>query len=487
MSSAAIKLTAHIVDVLGNVVGRDQPILRMEKALEMVSLLGPDTFLDDNVVFFDPFCKAGELLLACAFHSCWAKGKGKQHLLDAEMVLKEIYHSNRYFGLSPDERHHRLSRRTFLGNTHSHNEEFNHIIRDGHYLSEIDGRLDSEKFEKEFNSMIEYINTRAKNKRLIAVGNPPYQENDGGFGGSATSVYNYFVESIMEHEAISELLVVIPSRWFTTGKGTSRFREKILSSKTVRAIRHFRHSKLVFPTVDILGGVCFFHHDSKHCGKTDFSDGLHTSAIDLSESDIILDDPKGYEISNKIKQNWKGDFVSSIAWTVRPFGIRTFYFARKHSLNPKDPNAIPCFTKRRKVQYADMNDITRNRSEIPNWKVAVPKAYAPGSKLGVRRVTLPVNQFFIIPKGHITTETYNVVGSFRTKTEAENFHSFLITDFARYLLGLRKVTQDIYKNQWEWVPLVDVSQPWTDEKLFKMFKLSREDREHISKKLREWS
>ena len=138
MSALAIKPTTHIVDVLGSVIGRDQPILRMEKALEMVALLGEEVFADENVVFFDPFCKAGELLLACAFHSCWAKSKGEAKLLDVDMVMKEIYQSNRYFGLAPDERHHRLSIRTFLGNEHSHNEEFNHIIRDGHYLSEED-------------------------------------------------------------------------------------------------------------------------------------------------------------------------------------------------------------------------------------------------------------------------------------------------------------------------------------------------------------
>ena len=62
MSAFAFKTTAHVVDVLGNVIGRDQPILRMEKALEMVFLLGEDVFEDENVVFFDPFCKAGELL-----------------------------------------------------------------------------------------------------------------------------------------------------------------------------------------------------------------------------------------------------------------------------------------------------------------------------------------------------------------------------------------------------------------------------------------
>ena len=177
---SVFQISAHVVDILGNVIGRDQPILRMEKALEMVSLLSPDVFADDDVVFFDPFCKAGEILLACAFHSCWAKSKGNLQLLDTDKVFKEIYQSHRYFGLAPDERHHRLSMRTFLGNTHSHDAEFNHIIRDGHYVSEVDGTLDKEKFEREFTSMIEYIKAISKNKKLIVAGNPPYQEEDGG-------------------------------------------------------------------------------------------------------------------------------------------------------------------------------------------------------------------------------------------------------------------------------------------------------------------
>lgn len=485
MVALELKPTAHVVDVLGNVIGRDQPILRMEKALEMVALLGEDVFEDEEVVFFDPFCKAGELLLACAFLSC--KAKFKKKLLDLEVITKEIYNSNRYFGMAPDERHHRLSLRTFLGNEISHDEKYNNIIRDGHYVSEKDGRLDQDKFEKEFKYMIDYIKSKAGNKKIIAVGNPPYQENDGGFGGSATAVYNYFVEKLMDQNDISEVMVVIPSRWFTTGKGTADFRDRIVKSKNVKMIKHFKHSKSVFPTVDVLGGVCFFHYDKNYNGKIEFCDEVNSTKIDLSSSDIILDDPKGYELSEKIKRQWSGEYVSSIAWTVRPFGIRTFYFDRNGTTDEKSKKAIPCFTKRRKILFANIDDITRNKSKIDEWKVAVPKAYAPGSKLGVRRVTLPVNQYFIIPKGYITTETYNVVGSFKTKKEADNFLNYLKTDFARYFLGLRKVTQDIYKNQWEWLPLVDLQEDWTDDKLNKLFKISKEEQVHIKKKVQEWS
>ena len=484
---AALKTNTHVVDILGNVIGRDQPIMLMEKAIELTSHLGIDNFSDPDVIFFDPFCKAGEILLACAFSSCWAKAKSENRLLDLDQVQSELYESNRYFALAPDERHHRLSLRTFLGNTNSHNEKYNHIIRDGHYLSEIDGRLDKEKFEKEFSSMLEYIKTTSKKKKIVAVGNPPYQENDGGFGGSAKAIYNYFTETLMDSKDIAEFVLVIPSRWFTTGKGVDIFRKRMIASRTIKAIHHFKYSKTVFPTVDVLGGVCFIHHKQDYDGEVNFVESGTETMVDLSNFDIILDDPKGYDIVAKVRDRWDGDYVSKGAWTVRPFGIRTFYFARNGSLENGHKNAVPCFSKRRKILNANIKDIPKNADKINEWKVAVPSAYAPGSKIGVRRVTLPFDQYFIIPKGYITTETYNIVRSFKKQSEAENFKMYLQTDFARYLLGLRKVTQHVYKEQWSWVPLIDCSKQWTNEDLYKHFKITKEEQIHIQKKIKEWS
>ena len=480
---AALRTSTHVVDILGNVIGRDQPIMLMEKAIELVSILGPENLKNDDVVYFDPFCKAGEILLACAFASCWAKTESGTRLLDVGHVQRELYESNRYFALAPDERHHRLSLRTFLGNTHSHNEKYTHIIRDGHYLSEVDGRLDREKFEREFKAMLEYVKTTSGKKKIVAVGNPPYQENDGGHGGSARAVYNLFAEALMDCSDISEFVLVIPSRWFTTGKGAKGFRERIVKSRTIKTIHHFQNSKAVFPTVDVQGGVCFFHYKSDYDGNVRYIEGGVESLVDLSNHDIILDDPKGYDLITKVKKQWKGQYVSSMAWAVRPWAIRTPYFKKNKSLDKGDRNAVACLSRGRKLLYANINDIPKNRDKIDDWKVAVPSAYAPGT----RRVTLPDHQIFIVPKGQITTETYNIVGSFKKKAEAENFRNYLASNFARYFLGLRKVTQHVYKMQWDWVPAVDVSRSWSDKELFDLFGFTEEERQHIAKKLKEWS
>lgn len=352
-------------------------------------------------------------------------------------------------------------------------------------MSEIDGKLDAQKFEKEFQFMIEYIKSQAKNKRIVALGNPPYQESDGGFGKSAKSIYDLFTQSLIESSDISEFLLVIPARWFGGGKGLNGFRDQICTSGKVRNLRYFKNSSEVFPTVDINGGVCFLHYDKSFNGQTTFTDGKHEESLHLNEFDIIADDPKGYSLVRKLLSRWNGKFISSVAWSRKPFGLATNHFSKVKSLKEKDRNAIPCLSRYRQINYVDRTTIVKNADKIDLWKVSVP-AVAGGSK-GNRRSTIPLNQIFLIPKGTVSTETYSVIDSFRTKQEAEHLISYLKTDFARYFLGLRKITQHLPRDRWDWVPYVTTDKQWTDADLFKMFDLTKGEQEHIKAKVQEWS
>lgn len=477
--------SAHALDVLGNVVGRDQQIMTIDKAVHLVSLLDEPDFLDEKVVFFDPFCKAGEILLGCAYLSCLNKSIAKEAPIMLEDIKAELYRSGRYFGLSPDERHHRLSLRTFLGNQLSHDEKYNQIIRNGNYLSEIDGRLDASKFIQEFNSMLDYINSSKKYKKIIAVGNPPYQESDGGAGASAKPIYNFFVEALIQSNAVHEFIFVIPARWFSAGKGLDNFRKTIMTCNQIKSITYFEKAEDVFPTVQIKGGVCFLHWILKQSNlKPIFIVGDEKTTLDLNQYDIIPDDPYSTSIIGKVLNSGHvNQYVSSIAWAGKPFGLRTFYFQRNESICDKEPDAIKCYTSGRRIKYINRNIVLKNADNIDKYKVVAPKAYGKGMK----RCTLPKQHIFIIGKGEICTETYNVIGCYESNDEAENFQRYLQTDFARYLLGLRKITQDIPKDRWSWVPYIDVKKKWTDKELFSLFQITPEEQLHIKKKIQEWS
>ena len=484
---AAIKHVAslsHVVDILGSTKGRDQPIMLVEKALQLVELVDDSVFLDNDTIILDPFCKAGEVLLATALKSCLVQKKRSQPMASTDEILHELY-SGRYHALAPDERHYLLSLRTFYGNDRSHDGSFTQHIRNGNYLSEIDGRLDKDKFQEELRAMIDYIRKTRADSKIVAIGNPPYQEADGGYGKSAKPIYNLFTETLIDCPDISQIVLVLPARWFGGGKGLDSFRERIIQSKHIRNLRHFKRSAAVFPTVDIDGGVCFLHWDKTFKGQTCLTDGSDHYTVDLSRYDIIPDDPHSFSIIEKIKQHWKGRWVSDVAWARKPFGLPTNYFQNHEEAPKESKTAVPCLSTGRKIRYVSSTNIQKNRDKIDSWKVVIPSA--AGGPRGNRRCTIPVNSILLVPKGTITTETYTIVHTFSSQDEAEQMIGYLKTDFARYLLGLRKITQHIPRDRWSWVPLMDTTRVWTDQELSDFFKLSVAERQHIHQKVQEWS
>lgn len=485
MGAKKINTTTHVVDILGSTIGRDQPVMTMEKALEFLEMLDSKILEKDSHVYLNPFTKAGEILLATAITKIFKHSEKKLHLLTNKKIEKEIFSSNNYYAIAPDERHYRLCQRTFLGNEKSHISKYGQNFTNGDYVSEKDGTVNKEKFLQELNKMINHIKKTSKDKKIIAIGNPPYQESDGGHGKSAKSIYNFFTEALIEHEDIDEFVLVIPARWFAGGKGLDSFRKRMKDSRHIKNLVYFQYSSEVFPTVDINGGVCYLHYDKKYSGKTNFSDGLYTKSLSLDKYDIIADDPNGYSIINKVLTKWEGEYVSKNAWARKAYGIATNYFDKNKSISKNLKCAIPCFNKDNDIKYINKKDVTKNLDSLNLWKVAVPKA-AGGSK-GKRRSTIPENRIFIIGKGYITTETYNIVHTFKTKGEAEKFVKYLQTDFARYMLGLRKITQDLPADRWSWVPAVDTSKNWNDKKLMDFFGLTKKEREHIKNKIQEWS
>lgn len=75
---------------------------------------------------------------------------------------------------------------------------------------------------------------------------------------------------------------------------------------------------------------------------------------------------------------------------------------------------------------------------------------------------------------------------FSNKEQVKNGFEFLKTKFTRFCLSLRKTGSDLNNIDLEFVPYMDFSQEWTDEKLFDYFELTQEERNFINEYIPNW-
>ena len=73
-----------------------------------------------------------------------------------------------------------------------------------------------------------------------------------------------------------------------------------------------------------------------------------------------------------------------------------------------------------------------------------------------------------------------IIFIFNTETEANNFIGYLMTDFARLCISIIKVNQGVGVTELLYIPWLDFTQEWTDEKLFEHFSIDKQTINYIN-------
>ena len=88
----------------------------------------------------------------------------------------------------------------------------------------------------------------------VIIGNPPYQEKDGGAQASASALYQYFVEAAFLFANVKYVSLITPSRWMTGGKGLDDFRARMLENRNLMYLYDYCDASTCFPDNEIKGG-----------------------------------------------------------------------------------------------------------------------------------------------------------------------------------------------------------------------------------------
>ncbi|MDK2585015.1 Eco57I restriction-modification methylase domain-containing protein [Romboutsia sedimentorum] len=339
----------------------------------------------------------------------------------------------------------------------------------------------------------------------VVIGNPPYQEMDGGAQASASPIYQNFVQAAKKLNP-SYISLIMPSRWYTGGKGLDSFRDEMLNDEHIRELHDWLTPEDIFPSTNIRGGVCYFLWDSEYNNKESLtrvvthennevvSDVIRPMKID--DIDVFIRDFRANAILMKIFNNQKNTdndkWITEYVSPRKPFGFGG-NFTNDSKFHDKAEGlscSIKCYGKGI-VGYIECSDIKVRTEWIDKWKVYTARANNVGTELSDDNFNTIIGE-----PNTVCTETYIAIGVDLNLDEnsVNNLSNYLQTKFSRYLHSLAKTSHDAPRGTYRFIPMQDfsnsgdidwsVSTEMIDRQLYEKYGLSNDEIEFIESKIK---
>lgn len=487
-----VSYNPDVLSCLAN-LSSDEVFTPPELVNQMLDVLPPELFRDPTMTFLDPACKSGVFLREITKRLMDGIA---EHIPDQQARVNHIL-TKQVFGIALTELTGYMSRRTVycskIANSSlsictafnsmqgnivykrtTHTWQNGRCSECGASQAEYDRHHELESYAYQFihtpdSRQLFTTEGHPQMKFDVIIGNPPYQLSDGGAQASAIPIYHKFVEQAKKLNP-RYLSMIIPSRWFSSGRGLDKFREEMLNDTRITILHDFLDASDCFPGVEIKGGVCYFLWNREFEGPCDVythSNGKldsHARRYLLENNyNVFIRYNKALPILEKI-HNFGETTIDTIISSQKPFGLRTFFKGQSNSFS----NSVKVYANQT-IGYISDNEIDTNKPWINTHKVIVPRAIGSGDGKTDR-----IKPIYAEPNS-CCTETYIVFGPLSSKIECNNLITYIQTRFFHFLVTLQKITMMAPKNVYSFVPLQDFTEPWDDAKLYAKYGLTNEE------------
>lgn len=337
----------------------------------------------------------------------------------------------------------------------------------------------------------------------LVIGNPPYQQADGGAAASAKPIYQEFV-TIAKEVSTTYTSIIMPARWYTGGKGLDEFRASMLTDKHIKLLYDYQRPDEVFPDTNNRGGLCFIVRDNNFDNTLSLPEVVsnrgnqeivsQARSIKTDGLEMFIRHQEAISILEKVTGCSSFASLSDIVSARRPFGIDG-NITRDTTMFKKQPtrkHTIVCYGRSSCLGYIAPSTVKSNSKWINRWKVFMPYANNIGTELNDDNLNAFVGQ-----PNSVATETFLIVGADLSLDEnsAQALVQYLKTRFARFMHSLSKASQHATSKTYRFVPLQDFTvQPdidWNksideiDQQLYAKYGLSEDEITFIKKNIKE--
>lgn len=327
----------------------------------------------------------------------------------------------------------------------------------------------------------------------LVIGNPPYQQADGGAAASAKPIYQEFV-NIAKEVSTKYVSMIMPARWYTGGKGLDEFRASMLTDKHIKLLYDYQRPDEVFPDTNNRGGLCFIVRDNNFDNTLTLPEVVsnrgnqeivsQVRSIRTDDLEMFIRHQEAISVLKKVTENISFASLSDAISTRRPFGIdgniTKDIAVFKKQKNPRF--SIICYGRSSSLGYITLSTVKNNSEWINRWKVFMPYANNIGTELNDDNLNAFVGQ-----PNSVATETFLVVGADLSLDEnsAQALVLYLRTRFVRFMHSLAKASQHATSKTYRFVPLQDFTEQsdidWgksageIDKQLYAKYGLSEEE------------